>query len=34
MRDFLKMLGRYFIYGVIFSIGALAAIWSTQSGVF
>lgn len=34
MRDFLKMLGRYMIYGVIFSLGALAAIWSAQGGIF
>lgn len=34
MREFLQMLGRYLIYGVIFSFGAAAAIYATTSGMF
>lgn len=34
MREFLKMLGRYAIYGIIFSIGAYLAIYTAGMGNF
>lgn len=34
MREFLKMLGRYAIYGIIFTVGALAAMYSAGIGNF
>jgi hypothetical protein len=34
MREFLMMLVRYAIYGVIFTVGALAAMFSARLGNF
>lgn len=34
MREFLMMLGRYAIYGVIFSIGAFVAVYTSGMGNF
>ncbi len=34
MREFLMMLGRYAIYGAIFTAGALAAMYSASMGNF